>query len=108
MIQDTNATGKARPPRRRPRRRSMPPQKEVDLTGFYRFDMKTIVLLLALAAQWWDGRAQANQEAALQQLRDEQTQATLKEMKALQNLQRLDMESVRIALAEAGIKVKGD
>lgn len=84
------------------------PPKEVDLTGFYRFDMKTIVLLLALGAQWWDSRAQANQEAALQRLRDEQTQATLKEMKALQNLQRLDMESVRIALAEAGIKVKGD
>lgn len=82
--------------------------KDLDLTGFYRFDMKTIVLLLALGAQWWDSRAQADREAALQQLRDEQTQATLKEMKALQNLQRLDMESVRIALAEAGIKVKGD
>lgn len=79
---------------------------DVDLTGFYRFDAKTIVLLLALAAQWWDGRAQANQEAALQRLRDEQTQSTLREMRQLQNLQQIDLGDIRLALAEAGIKVK--
>lgn len=80
--------------------------KDVDLTGAYRMDLKTLAVLLALGAQWWDGRAQAQRQAELQQIRDTATRETLAEMKRLQQLQQYDVNNIILALAEAGINVK--
>ena len=73
----------------------LPHHRDIDLTGFYRFDLKTIVLLLAFAGQWYDARNAASI-----------TKDTLAELKRQQAVQQYEIASIKLALAENGIKFK--
>lgn len=80
---------------------------DLDLSsGSFRLDLKTGVLLLALLAQWWDNRAQADKQSAIFAVQNAAMQKSLEEVQRLQNLQQYDLGSIKIALAEKGIKVR--
>lgn len=84
----------------------MPKISDIDLAGGFRLDLKTGVLLLALAAQWWDQRAQSERRAELEIMRSESVKESLTEVKQLQKVQQYDISAIKLALAEAGIKIK--
>lgn len=87
----------------------MPTNNDFDLTsGGFRLDLKTGLLLVALAAQWWDNRAQADKQAAIQEVQNKAVQDTLSEVKRLQSVQQYDVSGIKIALAERGIRIKGE
>lgn len=69
-------------------------------------DLRTGLVLLALLFQWWDGRAQDRQQAEIQRIQAEATTKQLSEMKGLQVAQQYSIESIKVALAENGIKIK--
>lgn len=97
-----------KPKRRSPRRPRVPKaqsSRDIDLTGFYRLDLKTFGLILMLAAQWWDDRAQAARREELDELRSAQVAEKLDDVKKLQNVQQYDIRAIITALAENGIKV---
>lgn len=79
---------------------------DVDLTNGYRFDLKTLGLVGLLVASWYDQRNLAEKRAALQELRDGQVKEQLQNVEAMGKLQQYDIGSIKLALAEAGIKVK--
>jgi len=97
----------------------MPPQRsDFDLSdGRFRFDLKTGLLLLALAGSWYDGRQQQQQQAILERA-DREKQAALDaqqgkqvadalgEVKRLQMAQAYDVRQIIVALAERGIVIK--
>lgn len=74
-------------------------------TGKFSLDLKTGLLLLALVFQWWDGRGQSEKQFAVMEVQNKGIQASLDDMKRLQNLQQYDMSAVKIALAEKGIQI---
>lgn len=90
-----------------PRKRGRQVRKtDIDLTGGFRLDLKTGLVLLALAFQWWDGREQANRQAAIQEIQNRSTTDALTELKRLTTTQQYSIETIRVAMAENGIKVK--
>lgn len=70
-------------------------RSEIDLTGFYRFDLKTIAVLLTLAGLWYDNRNQQNQRAAVDEVRQEYNAAALAEQKQLIKLLQADLSLVQ-------------
>lgn len=57
------------------------PKQDVDLVGGgFRIDLKTGLLLAALLGQWYDGRSQNQQAAALQAVRDQSTSEKIVEL----------------------------
>lgn len=96
----------------------MPPQNDFDLgAGRFRLDLKTGLLLLALAGSWYDGRQQ-QREQAIQERADREKQSaidqvqaktvtdTLAEVKRLQTAQAYDISQIKVTLAENGIRVR--
>lgn len=79
------------------------PQTDVDLTGGFRIDLKTGVLLGALLLQWWDGTRRADTEARLQAARDgEQIRVTGELNNRLVEIQAY-MSNLKATLAAAGV-----
>lgn len=96
------------------------PQSDFDLAaGRFKLDLRTGLLLLALAGSWYDGRQQ-QREQAIQEKADREKQAavdqvqaklvsdSLAEVKRLQTAQAYDISQIKVTLAENGIKVKGN
>jgi len=80
---------------------------EFDLaSGAFKLDLRTLVLLLAFVGAWYDQRSLAERRDAIAELRAEQTNKTLASMEAAQKLQQYDIGAIKLALAEAGIRVK--
>lgn len=79
---------------------------DVDLAGGFRLDLKTGLLLGALLWSWWDQRGQADKRAAVEEVRSSTVSETLGELKRLQAVQSYDISSIKLTLAENGIKVK--
>lgn len=98
----------------------MPPRRpspDVDLTGGFRLDLKTMILLLGLGASWWNVRAEVSQlrgevttrEEARAQIEVAQAEArkaerdalvsALEELKAQLKLTSLDIADLRVAVA---------
>lgn len=99
------------PPRKLAARRSrtpppMPPHRrstDIDLAGGFRLDLKTGLLLLALAAQWWDMRAQEDKRAEVQKIRDESAVAKMVEFNnRLVEIQAY-LSNLKASLAAAGV-----
>lgn len=85
----------------------MPRGNDINLTaGYFRLNLGTILVLLGLIGSWYDSRTQAERRDAVQQVRSEAVTETLAEMKRLQALQQYDINSIKLTLAENGIKVK--
>lgn len=93
-------------------------QGDIDLAnGRFRLDLKTGLLLLALAGSWYDARQQQQQQA-IQETADRKMQAALDaqqgkqvadalgEVKRLQMAQAYDVRQIIVALAERGIVIK--
>lgn len=84
------------------------PARDFDVSnGAFRLNLGHILLLLGLAFSWWDGRAQEQKAMAVEAARSEYTRSILDDMRRLQNLQQYDINTIKMALAENGIKVKG-
>jgi len=83
------------PPRR--------PATDVDLTGGFRLDLKTMVLLVALLAQWWDGRSQAREAAALQAIRDQHATERMTEFSGRLEAITAYLSNLKASLAAAGV-----
>lgn len=95
----------------------MPPQRrsdDVDLTGGFRLDLKTAVLLLGLVFSWWDVKQQGKLQIATQEIRDQKNAEIAKvqnenNAKILADLsQRLNdiqayMSNLKASLAAAGV-----
>lgn len=84
----------------------MPPQRratDVDLAGGFRLDLKTGVLLAALAAQWWDGRSQAREDRNLQALRDQHATERLAEFSGQLEAITAYLSNLKASLAAAGV-----
>lgn len=82
--------------------------RDMDISGgAFRINLGHIVLLAGLLFTWWDGRAQEQKAIAVEQARSEYTRAAFDEMKRLQMIQQYDINTIKLALAESGIKVKG-
>ncbi|HKV10720.1 MAG TPA: hypothetical protein VJ725_21445 [Thermoanaerobaculia bacterium] len=81
---------------------------DIDLTGAaaFRFDLKTVTVLLMLAFTWWDGRAQEEKRAAVQDVQNRTTSDALAELKRLTTAQQYSIEAIRVTMAENGIKIK--
>ena len=76
---------------------------DVDLTGGFRLDLKTGLLLLAIAGQWYDGRNQDQRQAEISRVQSEQLTSSLLEVKRVQTMQGYDLADIRVALAARGI-----
>lgn len=71
-------------------------QREVDLTAPFRFDLRTLAVLLALAGAWYDQRTQTSF-----------IKEQLSEMKREQRLQQYEFGQLKLTLAARGIIVVG-
>lgn len=103
-------------PRQPPNGHHHVPQ-DVDLTGGFRLDLKTMILLGGLAASWWNVRGEVSQlrgevtarEEARSKIEIAQAEArkaerdalvsTLEELKAQLKLTSLDIADLRVAVA---------
>lgn len=75
-------------------------------SGGFRLDLRTLVLLLAFIGAWYDQRSLAERRDAISEIRAEQVSKTLSDMQGLQKLQQYDIGAIKLALAEAGIRIK--
>lgn len=97
-----SATSSRRPKRRKPKPMRLP-TPDVDLTGGFRLDLKTVVLLIAIVGQWYDGRNQGQRQAEIAKVQSEQLTASLLEVKRVQTMQGYDLADIKVALAARGI-----
>jgi hypothetical protein len=92
-------------PKKRTIRKRKPAMKrpltsEIDLTGFYRMDLKTLVMVILLAGSWYDSRAQEQRRTAVDQERQQQTAQALNEQKSLIKILQLDVTNLQLELAK--------
>lgn len=76
---------------------------DVDLSGGFRLDLKTGILLAALLAQWWDGRSQAREAAALQAVREEHATERMAEFSQRLEAITAYLSNLKASLAAAGV-----